>query len=293
MNADRHALTLLALASLLLAAPAGLAQTLDEQAQAAAGHASSLAEDASEDPDGFTENATDPAWHAEHANWTHRWSCETATAADEDAGEALSKATGCPQPENAQAGNQEEEDDEEQRPRADAEEAEQAETAFLDLLAAIDEYQQDTQEDPEEAPEHTLTLLNRTLTVLERLIDPPRILASSLADAGAGALDAVQAAQAPLQDAGEAAASLPLALADTLAAAGNHAADATHHAASGLGDAATTAIDQAKDTLDAVRDAVLPSEDPAHAPTEQAPQGVDRALETDPLLEPLDRIQHP
>lgn len=162
-----NAKPLLVLAALLLLVPPGLAQTPQGQLEEATDKAKTTAEDAIQNPDGFAANATNESWREEQANWTLAWSCSTAYATDEDAGDLVAEATGCPSPDDAQAGPEPEEDEN----KSTAEPADDAETALRDLIAAVLAFGDDVQEDPEETPKHATTLVNRTLTVLERLVE--------------------------------------------------------------------------------------------------------------------------
>lgn len=166
MNAERLALPLVLV---LLAGSAGpaLGQTLDEQVDEAQAKAQTLAEDTRQDPQQAAANAADPSWQGAQANWTKAWACDTLHAADERAGEAGERALDCPAPGSARAG----EEDEQQDSTARAEEAgADAERAARDGVAAIQAFLADTREEPEQAPQQAATLANRTLAIVDSLV---------------------------------------------------------------------------------------------------------------------------
>lgn len=156
------------LAGLLLVPPAALAQTPQGQIEEAADRAETIAESATEDPERFATNATNESWRQQQANWTLAWSCATVYAVDEDAGELASDATGCPTPEDARSTPDDEQNDQN---RSTAEPADEVETAIRDLIASIFAFGDGVREDPEQTPDHATTLVNRTLTIVERVVD--------------------------------------------------------------------------------------------------------------------------
>lgn len=171
MSARLAALTL---AGLLLVAglpTSALAQSLEEQVGDAAAKGERLAGDAADDPQATAANATNASWQGRQVNWTEAWTCETAHAVDEDAGEAAQRALDCPDPASARAGEDEQVDEDVNRSQARAEEAEaDAERAARDGVAVVQAFIEDTREDPEQAPDHATTLANRTLAIVERLV---------------------------------------------------------------------------------------------------------------------------
>lgn len=197
------ALALILLASAALAGPVA-AQSLEDQVDEAASKATGVAEQGAENPEGLAENASDPSWQGQQVNWTRTWSCASAYAVDEDVGETVGEQADCPPPRNEQAGVEEEDEDDPQ-PQAEAEEAEaDAERALRDEIAAAQAFIEATTEDPEQAPSHlqtfvdrTLIFLNRTVEIVEQLLSLPL---SGAAYAGQGFLSATsatgQAAQA-------------------------------------------------------------------------------------------------
>ncbi len=266
MNANR--ITTLALATLVLAAPAALAQTPQEQTNQALQHATETTQDAANDPQSMMMNATNASWQGNQANWTKTWTCATAYALDENAGDAAQQATGCPTPQNAQAGQ----DDENQRnqtpPRADADELEDADTAAQDLQAAALAYAEDLQEDPQNADEHTFTLLNRTLAILERLLDPPRIALSLAHDATTTAatstISAIKAQAQSLQNNVE------------------HLANATKNTAIDAGHSTLSAITHTAETAtQALKNLIPNTNPPTHHPASD---------ELDPATEPSETV---
>lgn len=285
MNTN-HIATLL-LATALLAAPAGLAQTLEDQADEALQHGEEIAQDTASDPQSMAMNATNASWQGNQANWTTAWTCASAYAIDDDAGDAAQDATGCTTPQNAQAGQDDEEDNETQ-PRANADEADDVETAAEDARATAEAYAEDMLEDPENAEEHTLTFLNRTLTLLERLLDPPRMalslahgaftgVTSAIADGVTGAIDTAKDTASSIQ---RGTASLAHATTTTMKTAGHASVDAITHAVESVGDAVKNLLPSP-----------VPNDD---TPPTQGPLEAERdAVNAKNLVDTVDRIADP
>lgn len=213
MNAERWApLAALLLLAAALPAPA-LAQSLEDQAQEAGARAERLARGAAEDPEGAAANATGPGWQGEQANWSKAWTCSTAYAADERAGEAAGGALGCQAPRDVRAG---EEQAAEQSSRAEPSEAD-AERAARDAIAAAQAFVEATRQHPEQAPSHLVVFLDRAQGIAERLVDVVgelltlpadglRLAGEGLARAGQGLADGTRAGVDALLGAGQAAA---------------------------------------------------------------------------------------
>ncbi len=161
--------------ALALLVPGAAAQTLDGQVTALAEHAEATAEDTVENPQAMAANATNASWQARQANWTLAWSCDTVSAVDEDAGDRVRNLTGCPESEDAAAGQDPaEEQGEENATVAQVEElGNDTATAVEDQVAATEALVNDTLAEPGQAPSHLEAFLNRTLILLERLVGGP------------------------------------------------------------------------------------------------------------------------
>jgi hypothetical protein len=173
-----------------------MAQSVEEQAGALAERGESLADDTRGDPQAMAGNATDPSWQGTQANRTIVWTCDTASAVNEGVGERVRERLDCDERENAIAQNDPDEEEQQEQAeedvnetQADADEAEQdAERAARDEAAAARDFVNDTREEPQEAPSHLFTFVNRTRAIVERLLGGIGAGASAVGDGvGAGA----------------------------------------------------------------------------------------------------------
>lgn len=176
----REHLVGLALALVVVAGSVpGAAQSLEGQAESAVERSEQLADDTADDPAGMAANASNASWQGHQVNRTVLWTCDTARAVDEDVGEQVGDAADCQARESVEAGEDEQTEqdggqdqaEEANRTKAKAEEAEaDAERAVRDEVAAAEAFVDDTAEDPENAPSHLETFVNRTLIVVNRTV---------------------------------------------------------------------------------------------------------------------------
>lgn len=255
-------------AALLLTAalaPSTGAQTVEDSLEDAAAKGEDLVQDASGDPQGAASNASNASWQGRQVNWTEAWTCQTAQAVDERAGEAAGRVLDCQAPASEQAGEEQDEDEEEEQPeeaQARAEEAEaDAEQALRDQVAAVEAFLASTREDPEEAPSHLATLVNRTLVfanrtvaIVERLVELPLL---GLERAAQG----VQLLAAGLVDATTASAEL---VAQAGAGVGRAAGEGVAASADGLASASQAGLETLETGWQGLKDA-LSSEQPEDA----------------------------
>lgn len=146
-------------------------QGLEDSLEEAEAKSRQLAEDTREDPQAMAANASDPSWQADQADWTQAWACRSAEAAHPAAGQAAEQTPACPAAGSARAGEDEAQQAEDNGSVARAEEAEpDAERAARDQVAATEDFAQATASDPENAPEHAATFVDRTLVFAERVV---------------------------------------------------------------------------------------------------------------------------